>query len=163
MSNLSNVTLVTIPQRVIDGGRDILRAAGRAHLEGMVLWAGRQDGQTFHVTDLIVPRQKGLRTKDGVCVVVDGDELHRLNIHLFETDLRLIAQIHSHPTEAYHSETDDRYAVATTIGSFSLVVPDFAIRPFTLTECAIYRLKASGEWSPVDETQLPNKLMIKGD
>jgi hypothetical protein len=129
----------------------------------MVLWAGRQDGQTFHVTDLIVPRQKGLRTKDGVCVVVDGDELHRLNIHLFETDLRLIAQIHSHPTEAYHSETDDRYAVATTIGSFSLVVPDFAIRPFTLTECAIYRLKASGEWSPVDETQLPNKLMIKGD
>jgi hypothetical protein len=81
-----------------------------------------------------------------VCVVVDGDELHRINVHLFKSKLRLIAQIHSHPTEAFHSDTDDAYAIATTIGCFSLVVPDFARDNFSFDKCATYRLSELGRW-----------------
>lgn len=94
-------------------------------------------------------------------MVVDGDELHRLNVYLHETGLRLIAQVHSHPTVAYHSETDDRYAVATTIGCFSLVVPDFAARPFALADCATYRLSALGVWEPVDTSASPHLILIE--
>ncbi len=129
----------------------------------MVLWAGTLADATFQVTQLIVPEQRGLRTADGVCVVVDGDELHKLNVHLFEHQLMLIAQLHSHPGAAYHSETDDNYAVATNIGCFSLVIPDFAVRPFSLEECAVYRLRASGSWDEVDPSQLPNQLVVEGN
>lgn len=163
MSNLAAVKKVLVPQRMISAGHDVLRAAGRAQLEGMVLWAGTLAGPTVQVTELIVPQQRGLRTADGVCVIVDGDELHRLNVHLFERQLLLIAQLHSHPGRAYHSKTDDNYAVATNIGCFSLVIPDFAVRPFSLDECAVYRLGDSGSWDEVDPSQLPNQLVIESN
>jgi hypothetical protein len=79
-------------------------------------------------------------------VSVPGDELHRINMWLHRHRLRLIAQIHSHPTEAYHSDTDDRYAIATSLGSISIVIPDFAVRPFQLEDCAAYRLSNRPWW-----------------
>lgn len=161
MSDLARVTQVLVPLVVMQEGHEILRAAGRAGLEGMILWAGTQVGEQFRVTELIVPRQRGLRTADGLCVVVDGDELHRLNVYLFESNLQLIAQIHSHPGMAYHSSTDDEFAVATTAGCFSLVVPDFAVREFNLEDTAVYRLSESGKWLEVDESRSPNHLVIQ--
>jgi len=79
-------------------------------------------------------------------VVVDGPELHRINVWLYEHEMTLIAQIHSHPTDAYHSETDDAIPIITTPGGLSLVVPDFARGPADLTTYAIFRLSESGDW-----------------
>jgi len=59
--------------------------------------------------------------------------------------LRLIAQVHSHPGEAYHSRADDRYAIVTAEGGFSLVVPDFGDAPADPTAWAVYRLD-QGAW-----------------
>jgi hypothetical protein len=161
MTDFAAIESVRIPKTVVDEGQLFLRKAGAAGCEGMVLWVGRADDKTFHVTDLLIPRQKGIKTKDGVCVVVDGDEMHRINMGLFESGLRLIAQVHSHPTLAYHSETDDRYALATTTGCFSLVVPDFAVRSFSLADCATYRLRKTGEWVEVPSERVRSTLIIE--
>ncbi len=40
------------------------------------------------------------------------------------------------------------YAIATALGSFSIVVPDFARAPFRLESCATYRLTAASAWRP---------------
>jgi hypothetical protein len=61
--------------------------------------------------------------------------------------------VHSHPTEAYHSETDDRYAIVTEDGGHSLVVPDFARHPMALSGCAIYRLHR-GSWLELTRDQV---------
>jgi hypothetical protein len=148
--SLTEVSYVELPSQVRETTRNHLRDVGREGLEGMVLWAGRMAGGTsFQVTDTIIPRQEGHRTEHGLAVSVPGDELHRINMWLYRHKLRLIAQVHSHPTHAYHSETDDQFAIATALGCFSLVVPDFAVRPFSLTECAIYRL-TKGSWWRLD-------------
>ncbi len=126
-----------------------LRAAGREGNEGFVVWSGVQDGSVFHVRTVTAPEQRAIRSANGVCVVVDEAALHRLNVWLHRNGERLIAQVHSHPTDAYHSDMDDDYAVATTVGSLSLVVPNFAVRPFSLAECAVYRLAADGRWSEI--------------
>ena len=68
-----------------------------------------------------------------------------MNVWLFENDLRLIAQVHTHPTEAYHSETDDAFPIVTTEGALSLVIPNFANGPANLTQYACYRLRR-GHW-----------------
>jgi hypothetical protein len=161
MTDFAAIESVRIPKTVVDQGQLFLRKAGAAGCEGMVLWIGRPADKTFHVTDLLIPRQKGIKTKDGVCVVVEGEEMHRINMGLFESGLRLIAQVHSHPTHAYHSDTDDRYAIATTTGCFSLVVPDFAVRSFSLAECATYRLRKTGEWSEVPPERVRSTLIIE--
>jgi hypothetical protein len=160
MSELSDVTELRVPSRVLLKGCEFMRSAGRMRLEGMVLWAGMQQDKVFNVTELIVPQQKGLRTADGVCAIVEADELRRLNMFLYRNALELVAQVHTHPTEAYHSTTDDEYAIANTIGSFSIVVPNFAVVNYELSECAVYRLDARGSWLEVDESQAPNRIVV---
>lgn len=144
---------VLVPGDLATAAQEHLRRVGRDGLEGFALWAGRASGRVFEVTQMIVPAQTGMRFEEGVCVRVDGAELHRINLHLYEHGLSLIAQIHSHPGEAYHSETDDTFPIATTLGSLSLVVPDFAVRPFALADCAAYRLAGPGTW---EELSLEN-------
>mgnify|MGYP001554367127 CR=1 FL=1 len=81
-------------------------------------------------------------------------------MYLYRNSLELVAQVHTHPGAAYHSKTDDQYAIATTIGSFSIVVPTFAARNFAVSECAVYRLDAQGQWLEVDEASPPNMIVV---
>jgi hypothetical protein len=144
--SLTAVKEVHAPASIVEATQSHLRSTGQQGFEGMALWAGRLEGDYFQVTDAVIPQQQGHRTEHGLAVSVPGDELHRINIWLHRNRLRLIGQIHSHPTEAYHSDTDDQYAIATALGSLSIVVPDFAVRPFQLEDCAAYRLSTRPWW-----------------
>jgi hypothetical protein len=146
MSTLAHIETVFVPLKVAAETQRFLQTVGRQAQEGLVLWVGTPVDKQFHVMHPFIPRQRGIRTPDGVCAVVDSDEMHRINVELFKSRLRLIAQIHSHPTDAYHSETDDEHAIANTVGCLSLVVPDFGAGDFNLANTAVYRLAQSGEW-----------------
>ncbi|HEX8459354.1 MAG TPA: Mov34/MPN/PAD-1 family protein [Pyrinomonadaceae bacterium] len=157
MKGLAHVNRVIVPRLCVEEAHAHLALVGRQGFEGFALWAGALEGDVFRVSDTIIPEQKGLRSDLGVCVSVDGRELHRINVWLHSRGLTLVAQLHSHPTEAYHSDTDDTYPIATTTGSLSLVVPDFAVAPFSLEDCAIYRLLPPLSWvelSPEDAARL---------
>jgi hypothetical protein len=138
-----------------------LRAAGAHRAEAFVFWVGNRNGTTFTVTDAYVPAQDAYHTSDGHCVIVKGDALHQLNEWLYTNRRELIAQIHSHPTEAYHSETDDEYPIATRLGSLSLVVPDFAEDDFVLDSVAAYRLTIDG-WEELHPEQKQNLFEVTG-
>jgi len=138
-----------------------LRHAGSLGAEGMVLWAGRAREQAYEVEEVLIPKQYGVRTEDGVCVVVDGDELFRINVHLHDEGRTMIAQIHSHPGDAYHSETDDAYPIVTTVGALSLVVPDFGRGPFDLARCATYRLLPDRGWVLLSPAQAEALIRIE--
>ena len=138
---------VLVPRPLADAANEHLRQVGRDGYEGFALWAGRREGSVFRVLETLIPAQRGIRSEGGVCVTVDGDELFRLNVHLYERGHALVAQLHSHPGEAYHSDTDDAFPIATTAGAFSLVVPDFAIHPFSLDRTAVYRLLPGRGWA----------------
>jgi hypothetical protein len=135
-----------VPRRLADQAQAHLRAAGRDGNEGFALWIGRRQSRHFLVDETLIPEQRGLRFDTGVCVTVGSEELFRINKYLYASGRQLVAQLHSHPTDAYHSETDDTYPIATTAGAFSLVIPDFAVRPFSLEECAVYRLVPRDGW-----------------
>lgn len=136
-----------------------LRNAGRRGLEGFTLWAGELEGEEFHVRETIIPSQTPLQLPSGVCVRVDAEELHRLNVWLFNRKLTLLAQLHSHPEEAYHSPTDDTFPIATSLGSLSLVVPNFARQPFSLARCAVYRLLQNG-WTRLPPYEVEHLIRI---
>lgn len=126
-----------------------LACVGQSGYEGLGLWVGTISDETATVETAVVPEQRLIRSASGVGVYVDGAELHRINVWLFEKGLRILAQLHSHPTDAYHSDTDDANALATTVGSLSLVVPNFARAPFDLSQVAAYRLDGRGNWMAV--------------
>jgi hypothetical protein len=140
------VKTIIVPRAMVAEAHAHLRRVGRAGFEGFALWAGVSAGQSFTVLQTVIPTQKGIKAEKGVCVRVESEELHRINVWLYEHGYTLIAQIHSHPTDAYHSETDDEYPIVTTLGGISIVVPDFAQRSFMLEECAVYRLMPADGW-----------------
>ena len=138
-----------------------LREAGQTGNEGMVLWSGVQDSDSFYIHTVTVPIQRGIRSAEGVCVVIDGDALHQLNVETYKRGERLFAQVHTHPGRAYHSEMDDRYAVVTAPGGLSLVVPDFAVRDFDVSDCAVYRLSSAGRWDRVERRDATSLVRVR--
>jgi hypothetical protein len=152
-----------VPRRLADEAQAHLRAVGRTSHEGFALWIGVRHGRSFVVDETLIPAQRGLRYDSGVCVRVDSEELFRINRYLYRTGRQLVAQLHSHPTDAYHSETDDTYPIATTAGAFSLVVPDFAIRPFALADCAVYRLMPGEGWLEFPPSAVRRVIQLTDD
>jgi hypothetical protein len=120
-----------------------LRKAGGKGFEAFVFWSGMADGGVFEVLTAHVPEQTAYRTRNGLSVRVEGEALHRLNVWLYENGELLGAQVHAHPTDAYHSNTDDSFPIVTALGGLSLVVPDFCRRGL-LPGSAAYRLTAEG-------------------
>lgn len=143
VAELQNITTVCVPEDVIDETWRALRAFGSKGCEGFVLWLGSLSSASATVEVAFVPAQSSIRGEDGVGYFVTSETLFELNRELHRSGLRLLAQVHSHPTEAYHSSTDDAYAVVTAEGGFSLVVPDFARGKPRLATCAVYRLQGA--------------------
>ncbi|MCA0049445.1 Mov34/MPN/PAD-1 family protein [Mesorhizobium sp. B283B1A] len=160
MTALEAVSTVDLPRDCVSAVQAHLRSVGQQGHEGMALWVGVQQEQHFAVTEAVIPAQRHIRTSDGVCVMVPAEELHRLNVWLYRRGLTLLAQIHSHPGRAYHSTTDDAYAIATTVGCLSLVVPNFARDPFDLARVAAYRLDAEANWNEVAPAALMRMITI---
>ena len=75
---------------------------------------------------------------------VKGEELHKLNAWLYTAEQVLAVQIHCHPGEAYHSETDNRFPIVTAVGGASVVVPDFCRHGLLTQGTAVYRLSDKG-------------------
>jgi hypothetical protein len=140
---LHNVRTVALPRSILDGTNEALRRFGDTANEGLVLWLGKIVGDTAFVRDYIVPPQDAIQGEGGVGYFVNGQTLLELNRHMSTLQLRMIAQIHSHPGRAYHSSMDDRYAIVTAEGGLSIVVPNFARGPADLSKWTVYRLRNS--------------------
>lgn len=141
---LSDVARFLIPEQVVEATDARLREAGAQSAECFVLWVGRFHAQQFHVERAYVPAQEAHRLATGVCVTVDGGELHRLNKWLYASRLTLAVQVHTHPTRAYHSDTDSTYPIVTQSGGLSIVVPDFGRGGLRGRGVQIYRLSDQG-------------------
>lgn len=160
-ARLADVNRIVVPRSAIDAVHDQLRLAGANGHEALGFWAGVLDGPTALVEAALVPGQLSGHAGGGLAVVVRGEELFRMNVWLHEHQMRLIAQVHSHPSEAYHSATDDAYATMSEVGGLSIVVPDFARAPFTLEDSAFYRLTEDGEWREMTLAQVRDLIAIE--
>jgi hypothetical protein len=142
-----------VPRGVLGLTIDFLKEVGRSGAEGFVLWGGKPEGKTkFRFTRAITPEQRAISTDEGLLVVVDGEALFRVNKSLYECGEILGGQIHSHPTSAYHSDTDDHFPLVTVLGALSLVLPDFARNaPMDIGTWACYRLREYGRWTPLSK------------
>lgn len=155
-----DIKKIVMPIVCVATAYEHMRKAGSQKLEGVALFAGKEDGLTFNIEHTIVPRQKAMSMEEGLLYAVDSEELYRINVWLYENKLSLMAQIHSHPSRAYHSSTDDAYPIVATIGGISIVVPDFASKPIELSGWAVYRLSSENEWMELNPSEKVSLIEI---
>jgi hypothetical protein len=160
MEGFLNIKKIIMPQSCLAAAYQHMREAGKQHLEGVALFSGKENGDVFHIENTIIPKQRALSLEDGLLYSVSGDELHRINVWLYENKMSLIAQIHSHPTLAYHSETDDAYPIMATVGGLSIVVPDFASGSVDINLCAVYRLIQEKGWIELNKNEKHSLIEI---
>ena len=141
---LTDVEQFQVPGKIVNETEDTLRSAGAKGYEAFVLWSGKQNGPLFNILTAHVPKQNSYRLHNGLCVRVDGNELHRLNVWLYQTGEVLAIQVHAHPDDAYHSETDDTYPIVATLGGLSIVAAEFCRAGLFTSSSAIYRLGPDG-------------------
>lgn len=84
---------------------------------------------------------------------VDGGWQNELWLRLGREDRRLLAQVHTHPGAAYHSQRDDAMAALQTPGFLSLVVPNFALGEISLRGTHLTERAGNGDWVAVDVTK----------
>jgi len=151
-----NITAVQFPRSCAQQAIDWLYKAGLNKVEGVALFAGVRDGDKFIIKRTIIPEQKAGNIEGGLIYVVGGEELHRIGLELFDQQLQLFAQIHSHPGAAYHSDTDNAYPIVTIVGGISIVVPNFAKGGVDIAKWAVYRLLPQTGWTAMrtDEKQV---------
>ena len=129
---------------------ELIGEAGDAGDERMVVWGATATGPgTLRCRSLYLPAQVSIRTPEGLAVMIEGGALRELNAALNGRGEVLAVQVHAHPDDAYHSPTDDRLAVATTLGALSLVIPNFARDGVAgIADWSCHRLGADG-WNRV--------------
>ena len=137
-----------------------LKKAGNKSFEAVALFAGIVEDKHAIINNVIFPLQESSRSKYGLMYTVDGDELYRINLWLYENKLKLLAQIHSHPSEAYHSKTDDEFPIMTTLGGLSIVVPYFAKHRLNHLDWAYYRLFSETNWIELNQSEIKNLIKI---
>jgi hypothetical protein len=132
------VTLVLTPE-LLETTRSFFEERGSFGLEGTAMIAGPAQPR------LVIPNQHAVRTLHGVCVELTPTGLYELATALTDGE-RLVARIHSHPAEAFHSPADDRNPAITFDGALSIVVPFFGLGlRHGLDACAVYR-RTAGRW-----------------
>jgi len=158
----TGIRRVIVQRALIEEMLGTMQKFGAQGWEVLVLWLGEIDCRqgVANVVTALVPKQNPVSNEDGVGYFVTGETLFHINRGLSETGLRLIAQVHSHPTEAFHSEADDRYAIVTADGGLSLVVPNFGNAPSDPEFWAVYRL-SDKEWLELTEEQVRTLFVVR--
>jgi hypothetical protein len=133
-----------VPASVLDETIETLRQCGKGEYECVVFW----------VTDWAEPRLviKSVHPEhhsDFAGYEIDKDWLQKFFLQLAKEKQGVLAQVHTHPQEAFHSPTDDAWPVVSSEGFLSLVIPDFAMRPQPLCGAYLTRITKEGTWSEV--------------
>lgn len=129
--------------------------------ERMVLWSGVVGGANEAlVRTIVVPDHD----PQGWRVDIDRPVWRGLLHAMRKQDQMLLAQVHSHPGDAYHSEGDEKWPAEHSDGFLSIVVPNFGVDVTELTECGIYEYRIdgpSGRFYEMSESEIADRFVLE--
>lgn len=149
-----------ISPSVMKETQEHLMAFGQQQKEALVFWSGKLVGNTqANITRVIIPRRT---FSTAVYATVSSQELQRIRKILKENNEFLFVQVHSHPGEAFHSQTDDENAISYKKGFVSIVVPSYGSGPFKdLTYCKVYEYDGGGDWKSLRFGEIRVRFVVR--
>ena len=149
---------VVVPRHILFDTGEYLKKHGNMGHEGMVLWAGIRPGKNKAIVKSCIHPQQYCTP---VSFDVPLDESQRINILLQQKKQVIIAQVHSHPSIAFHSSIDDQFPVTFIIGLFSIVVPEFCQKGLAnFSGCEIWEHIGLGRWQRLKMQEIKERFFI---
>jgi hypothetical protein len=137
------VSVLRLPRQVLDDSFSQLRTCGAGRAECVVYWCADR-GEPGLLTRAVHPLHRAGRG----WYEVDSAWITQFFLHLRREGQKVLVQVHTHPQEAGHSETDDQFSLAPAPGFMSLVIPDFGAGQAGFRGAALVRMRADGSWEP---------------
>ncbi len=108
-----------IPTPLLKNSVEILKDS--PDKERVVLWLGIEEAGKYLVKEVFMPIQE--TEKDRFWIPEGGMKqlLERLKV----SRTMIVAQVHTHPFEAFYSRADDTWAIIRHLNAYSLVLPNF--------------------------------------
>lgn len=124
-----------------------LRHCGRRRVECVVYWTASLDAR-----DLADEAVHPVHVSTAWYYEVQAAWLNAFMVRLHQARRTVVAQVHTHAEEAFHSATDDAWPLVRTPGFVSLVIPRFAANEFSAIDAYVAELDSAGRWleQPVD-------------
>ena len=152
------INKILLPNKVLRKTLNIFREYGNNYLEAFSVWVGEEKGATFAIKNVWFPKQENTM----ISYFISDIDVHYINVRLNKKRYSIIAQLHTHPRDAFHSCIDNHFSILTLPGSFSIVVPDFGniIINKNLSNLEVYRL-LNREWKlkSVEEVKILFKII----
>ena len=127
-----------------------LRPSLERRHEGVAYLLGRTDGVVTLAITVFAPTA---RTTAG-SFHVDGRAMAACMQIAGKHELQIVAQVHTHPGQAYHSDGDEEGARIRYPGYVSIVVPDYGISLPHLDGIAAYVWLAGAGWQILEADDL---------
>jgi hypothetical protein len=139
------VTALRLPRQVLDSSFAQLRACGAGRAECVLYWCADLDQP-----DLLTRAVHPVHRAGPAGYEVDSAWVTGFFLGLRSDRQTVRVQVHTHPREAGHSRTDDRFALVPATGFLSLVIPDFAAGPAGLGGTVLAQMQPDGTWAAAD-------------
>lgn len=155
----SLINQMLVPRGAIVATLGHLRRSGERRHEGVVLWLGTRSTRPMHVKMVYEPMHRA--SNDFFHISAQG--MAALMSQLERTGLSVLAQVHTHPAQAFHSKADDHWALVRHLGALSLVLPDFALTTTPenfLRMAATFALSPGNQWVLVPQPALDQVLEL---
>jgi hypothetical protein len=183
VTQMSEVSKVCIPRFIIRKTEEYLKNYGSEDKEGLLFWAGIANGEQGVVTTCVFPKfsssqlqfhpypstypsplSSKIETYSIPIAQISAEDGSKIVSEIRKRGLYVLAQVHSHPSGAFHSSVDDANAFALYTGYLSVVVPDFCREGMEpITRCAFFVCQQNKTFRKLSETEITNRILIVDD
>lgn len=154
---MNKIKSIFLPIDILEETLRRFKEYGKKSLEAFAIWVGKEMNTNFIIKDVWIP----IQCNTILSYYISDIDVHKINVELNKRKYYAIAQLHTHPKNAFHSRIDDNYPILTLPGSFSIVVPNFgdiSLRDF-LDKVAIYRL-IKKKWVLKSKIEVKRKFKV---
>lgn len=126
--------------------QELDRRGGRKHEAGAFLLGNisgeRRSASAVVFYDDLDPKSYA----SGVCIL-DGNAFGRLWAICRERKLTVVADVHTHPAQAFQSISDRTNPMVAQAGHVAIILPDFAQAPIDLSKVGVFQYRGSHLWT----------------
>jgi hypothetical protein len=134
----------------------LLQARSRSGSEAYTVWVGELQPKRAVVWEVWPVDAEA----DSRHAQISFDDVLKLGARVAISKWFIVAQLHTHGGQAFHSQTDDAYPISSQVGFLSIVVPNFGSDPPGVG-WAYYEHEGAGRWRPIPATEVPKRIVME--
>ena len=154
-----------VPKQILDESLKYLHNYGKNRMEGYMCWGGAiLKNSNAIIRNCIYPKPSELSSHGFLHAGVGLSAVFEIGEQVYEKREFLLAQLHTHAFEAFHSSIDNNFPISHKAGFISIVVPFFATKRFynnrTLVNCSVNEYLGFGKWRELSRGELRKRFKV---